>query len=314
MSVRSVLLTAYFRRYVKPLAVGRSFDDILAVSNSVADKPRRLPKNTRLEHLAVGNIPVERISGRRHGSRTAILYFHGGGYCTLSAKAFRHVTGQLAIQTGARVFAHDYRLAPLHPFPAAVEDSVTVYTWLLASGYPPGNIVAAGDSAGGGLALATLLMLRERQLPLPAGLALMSPWADLTQASPENRPNAERDPLLHCAMMNTVAPRYHGDVPAEDPFVSPVYADFTGFPPTFIHAGSTEILLSDAEKLAAGMREAGVAVTLRVWKNMPHVWHTLDILPEAGRGVREIAAFCRTCLDAPGTRRDSSPTADGAIS
>lgn len=292
MSVQAILLNAYFRRFVKMPSAWRSFTETVDIANRVADKPRQLPKGARLTSVAVNGVNAEWIGFADSDARKTILYFHGGGYCILSSAAFRHLTGRLAARAGAQVLAHDYRLAPAHPFPAAVNDSIAVYTWLLENGRRPDDVVFVGDSAGGGLAVATLVSMRDQKIPQPAGAALISPWADLTPCGPENRPNAEADPLIHWSVLNTMAPEYYGTASPEDPHVSPVFADMSGLPPLFIHVGSTEILRHDAELLARGVDKVGGDVTLSVWKNMPHVWHTLDILPEAKAGVQEVAEFC----------------------
>jgi acetyl esterase/lipase len=303
MSLQSVLLNAYFRRFVKAKSAGRPVDELIELTNRVADRQRRLPRHISLDQFQMAGVDAEWIDAKRGSRDKVVLYTHGGGYCTLTARAFRHLSWRLADLTKARVLAYDYRLAPAHPFPAALDDAVAVYLWLLDQKISPDNIVLAGDSAGGGLTMAMLMVLRDRGAPLPAAAALMSPWADLTQATAENRPNLALDPLLHHSVLNSLAPLYYAGASPTDPLVSPVFGDLSGLPPIFIHAGSTEILLSDAQKLAAGIKAAGGSVELRVWPDMPHVWHTIDLLPESRAGIREVAVFLKAHLRPKGAAR-----------
>jgi acetyl esterase/lipase len=296
MSLRSVLLNAYFRRFVKARSAGRPVDELIELTNRVADRQRRLPRHIGLERLQVAGVDAEWIDAEGGDREKVVLYTHGGGYCTLTARAFRHLSWRLADLTKARVFAYDYRLAPAHPYPAALDDAVAVYLWLLDQNISPDRIVLAGDSAGGGLTMAMLMVLRDRGVRLPAAAALMSPWADLSPATAENRPNLARDPLLHHSVLNSLAPLYYASASPTDPLVSPVFGDLSGLPPIFIHAGSTEILLSDARKLATGIERAGGTVDLRIWPDMPHVWHTIDLIPESRAGIREVAAFLNAHL------------------
>ena len=227
-----------------------------------------------------------------------LLYFHGGGYRIGSALAWRAYGSHLARACSARVLLADYRLAPEYPFPAAVEDAVAAYAWLAETGAPPERIVLAGDSAGGGLAAAALIEIRRRGLPRPAGAALLSPWADLTNRAETFRTRADADELFSLRQAREAAELYlQGRDPA-DPLASPVFADWSGAPPLLVHAGDAEVLLDDARLLAERARAAGVDVRLRVWPERPHVWHlSYPAFPEAVEAVEEVAAFVAEATD-----------------
>ena len=198
-----------------------------------------------------------------------------------------------------RVLNVDYRLAPEHPHPAGVDDAVTVYRWLLASGLAPGRIVIAGDSAGGGLAAATLVALRDRGEPAPAGGALISPWADLTMTADSYRTRAELDPMVSHEGLVPSAEAYLAGTDPKDPTVSAVFADLTGLPPLVIHVGDHEVLLDDSVLLAERARAAGVEVELWVAPEMIHVWHAFaGLVPEGQEALERLAAWIRARLAA----------------
>lgn len=221
-----------------------------------------------------------------------IFYLHGGGYYFCSPATHRAITFGLASRAAATVFALDYRLAPEHPFPAALDDSVAAYRALLAAGTDPGSIVIAGDSAGGGLALATLVALRDAGERLPAGAVLFSPWADLSASGDSIVSNHGQDPMFAGPSIAKAAKLYLGDTPPTHPLASPVYADLRGLPPLFVQVGSTEVLLDDSVRIAGNARAAGVPTHLRVWPRMPHVWQIFaPFLPEARRALSEAADF-----------------------
>jgi acetyl esterase/lipase len=241
-------------------------------------------------------VGLERAGGERD---PVLLYFHGGGYRIGSAHAWRAYASRLAAGCRLRVWLVDYRLAPEHPFPAALEDALRAYRWLLAQGETPARIVLGGDSAGGGLAAAALVALARERLPLPAGAACLSPWADLTNRGASYRTRAHTDKLFGHKQAEEAAALYLAGHPASDPLASPVFADWTGMPPLLIHAGDLEVLLDDARALAERARAAGVDVHLSVYPEMPHVWHlAYPAFPEAVQAIDELAAFVRGCVSA----------------
>ncbi|MEW5940449.1 MAG: alpha/beta hydrolase, partial [Chloroflexota bacterium] len=188
----------------------------------------------------------------------------------------------------------EYRLAPEHPFPAALEDSLKAYRWLLEQGYQPANIVIAGDSAGGGLSVATALALRDNHEPLPAAIICISPWADLTHSGQSHLANAESEAVLDTKLLKEWALCYADQARLGDPLVSPVFADLRGLPPLLIQVGDEEILLDDSRMLADKARADGVDVSLRIWKGMWHVWHSMGgLIPESRLAFEEMGRFVR---------------------
>jgi len=196
-----------------------------------------------------------------------------------------------------RVFAADYRLAPEHPFPAAVEDALAVYRGMVAAGVVMRSFAIAGDSAGGGLALATLLAAKAEGLPMPACALLFSPWTDLAGTGASLVENRERDPMLVSDRLREGGEVYLNGADPTNPFASPLYGALAGLPPILIQVGAGEILRDDSTRLAARAREAGVRVELKIWERMPHVWQiSHGFLPEARRALDEAAAFAKACF------------------
>ena len=228
---------------------------------------------------------------RRDGERT-VLYLHGGGYCWGSWGTHASLVTRLAVAGGAVVYAPNYRLAPEHPHPAAIEDALAAYEWLLAQGASPDTLSIAGDSAGGGLALATTVAIRDRGLPLPASIVLISPWTDLRGDSRSMRDKASLDPMLSPSVARSCSAAYRGGREPDDPACSPLFAGHTGLPPMLIHMGTDEILLDDSTRLAERCRQAGVDVTLKVFEGL---WHDFQIhaglLEQADEAIAEIASF-----------------------
>jgi acetyl esterase/lipase len=222
----------------------------------------------------------------------AVLYVHGGGFVSCSPATYRPVTASLARLTRRRVFAVDYRLAPEHRFPAALDDVAAAYRWLLDSGVPASSVAVDGDSAGGGLVLALLQRLRDEGAPLPACAVCVSPWADLAGNGATWTTNAERDAMFHPDNTAEFAAAYLGGASPLDPRASPVYGDFAGLPPLLLQVGSTEILLDDAARAHERALAAGVASRIEVLDDTPHGWHMLDgLVPEATATLRGGAAF-----------------------
>lgn len=287
-SLRARIITRAVRRFVKPRSL--HLPDIQAIRELVARFVLPPPFRTRVEADVVGRVPGEWLLGRDEGAGM-LLYLHGGAYAVCSPATHRQVTGAFA-RRRFRVFAPDYRLAPEHPYPAALDDVVAVYKGLLALGLSPMDIAVAGESAGGGLALALLVRLRDEGVALPAAAALFSPWADLSLAGETLRANDARDPMFHGLHAAWVAKLYLGEADPCDPHISPVYADLTGLPPLLVHVGETELLLDDARRIAARAREADVEVSLEIWPDVVHGWQLLPaILPEARRSIDRAAAF-----------------------
>jgi acetyl esterase/lipase len=243
----------------------------------------------RFEPAAIGGVPAEWSLAPGSDPAGALLYFHGGGYCSGSIRSHRRMVAEAGRAAGLRTLALGYRLAPEHPFPAALDDAVAAYGFLLDQGIRPERIVVGGDSAGGGLTLALLVHLRGAGRPPPRGAWLVSPWVDLAMTGATLTTKAEVDPLIHAAYLHELATAYLGGVDPRDQRVSPLYADLRGLPPLLVQVGSAETLLDDAVRLAGRAGEADVAVRLEVWPGMIHAWPLWAARLADGR--RALAAF-----------------------
>jgi epsilon-lactone hydrolase len=247
----------------------------------------------RCERVSAGGVDGEWISPADAPEDKAILYFHGGGFRVGSVASHRDLIAQIALTSGCRVLAINYRLAPEHRFPAALDDALAAYSWMLDRALKSGNVAFAGDSAGGNLVLAAMLVLRERRLPLPVSAVLMSPWTDLAATGVSYVSRAEADPIHQRPMILALAKHYLGGQGDPcDPLVSPLYADLAGLPPLLIQVGDRETALDDSVMLAEKARAAGVEVNLEVWDRMIHVFQMFGAeLPEAHRAIASIAGF-----------------------
>lgn len=307
MSWQSALACWYLRRQFRP-ATQRTEINVEAARALTAKRAwsPKVPAGWRLrEQYGEGERLrgewLEPVSGNSGDSATAgaaatptILYLHGGGYYFCSPRSHRSLVFGLATRLHAPAFSLDYRLAPETRFPGALDDVLAAYRQLLASGIPAKSIVISGDSAGGGLALATLVALRDAGDSLPAGAVLFSPWTDLGASGASIRINDGADPMFSGPAIGRAAKLYLGDTPATHPYASPVYADLHGLPPLLIQVGSTEVLLDDSRRVAENARTEGVSIDLQVWPNMPHVWQIFaPFIPEARRALDDAAAFVR---------------------
>lgn len=234
-----------------------------------------------------GGVPAEWTIPVGIEPQGTILYFHGGGYFQGSIATHRRLVAALSLSAGARGLSVDYRLAPEHPFPAAVDDAVMAYRWLISEGGEvPGRVVVAGDSAGGGLTFATLVALRDRGDPLPAGGFGISPWTDLAATGESITTRRRHDPVIDPSSIDTMVRRYLPGGDPHQPLVSPLYADLEGLPPLLIHVGGAEVLYDDAVRMADAARRAGVKVDFADWAEAFHVWHMLaGLVPEADEAV-----------------------------
>ena len=258
------------------------------------------PADATLEPVDAGGVPAEFVAAPGADPAATILYLHGGGYAIGSAATHRSLAYNLSAASGARALTVDYRLAPEHAYPAAVEDATAAYRWLLQHGGTPARTVIAGDSAGGGLAVATLLNLRGgRAAPLPAGGFCISPWTDLAGTGASIKTNATRDPMVEEARLHRYAGLYANGADLREPLASPLYGELAGLPPLLIHVGSSEILLDDAIRLAERAQAADVDVELEVAPNMVHIWHLFA--PMLGEGRAAVARAGRWIRDRVGT-------------
>ena len=239
-----------------------------------------------------GGVAAEWVIPPRAGPDLVILYLHGGSYNSGSIQSHRPLAANIANSALARALIIDYRLAPENPFPAAVEDALIAYRWLLSNGHPPGQVIVVGDSAGGGLALASLVSLRDQGEPLPLACVCLSPWTDLTCEGESWSSNLKKDILLIPNQLKQSALLYLAGADPFNPLASPLYADLNDLPPLLIQVGSEELILSDATGLAEHAQSAGVAVTLEIWDGMQHEWHfTASLVPEARHAIASIGVF-----------------------
>jgi acetyl esterase/lipase len=249
-------------------------------------------RDVKCEPIRIGALGAEWIDPPGVASDRVILYLHGGGYVMGSINTHRATVARIARASKARGLALEYRLGPEHKFPAAVEDAVAAYQWLLAQGYQPNKIVIAGDSAGGGLTLAALLSIRDQKLPMAAAGVAISPWADLEGTGDSIKTRAHRDPMVGGSGLGGMAKNYVGDQDPKHPLASPIHADFRGLPPLLIQVGDAETLLDDSTRVAKRAKEHGVTVDLEVWDDMIHVWHAFaKILPEGQQAIDKIGRF-----------------------
>lgn len=295
--ISSILLAAI--RSFRPLLNNLSLEmerlgqDILAEQDT-----KHLPENMVVASDTVGELRAEWFHTLGAPDDEALLYYHGGAYMAGSIISNRPLAVDFAKCTGKNVFSFEYRLAPENPYPAALEDGLLAYRYLLELGLSPSKIVFVGESAGGGLEIATAMKAREEGLPLPAGIVALSPWVDLTLRGESYTSKVDDDPLIQRNKLLRAVMFYAYKQRLTNPYISPIYGDFTSFPPTLIHVGTNELLLSDARSLNAAMKSDGVDVTLDEWEGMWHVWQIFD-LPESRAAMEDIAKFIRACLDKP---------------
>jgi epsilon-lactone hydrolase len=256
-----------------------------------------LPEGTQLEPVLANDVPCEWtwVPGAREDR--VLLYLHGGGYTIGSVRTHRGLVANLSSAAGVRCLSVDYRLAPEHPHPAAVEDATTAYRWLLAQGMAPERLAVAGDSAGGGLTAATLVALRDAGDPLPAAGVLLSPWTDMEGSGASMEARADQDPMVNKPGLLKMAAAYLGGLDPRAPLASPLYADLAGLPPLLVQVGTAETLLDDSTRFAERAKSAGVDVTLEEWDEMIHVFQAFaPLLPEAQQAIAKIGAFLKSHL------------------
>ena len=251
-----------------------------------------LPEGAQQRAETIAGVPCEWQSVDGAKDDAVLLYFHGGGYVIGSVNTHRGLVTGFSGASGITGLSVDYRLAPENPFPAAVEDAVSVYHALLEQGRDPSKIAIGGDSAGGGLSLALLLAARERGLPQPACAALLSPWSDLRIVAKAYESRKDSDPMVRKDGISAMAAHYLGDTDPTNPLASPILADLSGLAPMMIHVGDREVLLDDSVDLAARAEEAGVEVSLKVWPDMIHVFQAFyPMVEEARQSIAEMGAF-----------------------
>jgi phosphinothricin tripeptide acetyl hydrolase len=293
VSIRAGLVSIFLRRTLKKQMA--TFVDPAEVRQSPSLPGGGIPKNIEVTEVDAAGVPAEWVSPENPTG--TLFYLHGGGYVFGGPDSHRDIACRLAVATGLRVLLLDYRLAPEHPFPAALDDSVAAYHWLLESGVEPDQLAIAGDSAGGGLSVATMVRLKALGRPLPKAAVLISPWADLAATGESVQANAAADAMISPEALDRFATLYLGEHDRKDEFASPLYADLSALPPTLVLVGSHEVLRSDSDRLVDGIRGAGGRADLSVWPKMPHVFPILaGIIPEGRKAIAEMAAFLTISL------------------
>ncbi len=263
-----------------------------------ADFFGKLPKGFTLEPFNIGDLPAEWMLPPGAEKKRAILYFHGGGLVVGSIHAHRGIVAKFVKGSGVEALLFDYGLAPEHPYPEGLNDSVAAYRYLLDSGIDPSRIIFMGDSGGGNLVFATMLAAKEKNLPMPGGAVALSPWTDLTNSGDSWTTNAEADTLCWKEAQTVFGKYYAGDNDMKDPLISPLFGDLSGFPPLLIFAGGDETMRDDSTRLAARAEAAGVNVTLHVGEGLFHCYPACaPLFPEATKAMEEICTFIKEHTD-----------------
>ena len=300
MSLQASLLKIMFRYAIAYFAsTNPSVEDWRVMFEKFAGYIK-LPSDVHTQPVSAGSVPAEWIDTPGISDHQVDIHLHGGAYYMGSINSYRDFVARIGRAAGMRSLVIDYRLAPENPYPAALEDATSAYRWLLAEGYDPAKIIISGDSAGGGLALSTLVSLRDAGDPLPAGAVCLSPWTDLALTGDSIKTKEKADPINKLSFLEFSGPLYAGEYDLTDPLISPLYADFHGLPPLLVQVGTEEVLLDDSTRLAERARAAGVDVTLEVWKGMVHVFQSnARIVPEACQALEKIGLFMRQQIGIP---------------
>lgn len=267
----------------------------LGSAMSRAEKSSTLPNNASSVVETINAVPCEWVTvGDSAQSKQVVMYFHGGAFMVGSPSSHRDLAWRLSQSSGMKVLVVDYRLTPEHIFPAPLDDAIAVYEWLLNNGYENSDIAFAGDSAGGNMTLSVMLAAKDKSLPLPAAGICISPWADLTHSGDSIESNKNRDPMLPVNVLADAAKVYAGEVDLADPKVSPIFGDFSGFPPLMVFCGSTEILLSDALRITEQAKQAAVEVDYKAWHKQAHAFPAMaQFIPEARQAILDMGSFLK---------------------
>lgn len=275
---------------VAPKFVGATLEDQRAALDEMGSQAD-LPAGLMVGRSSLAGVTLEHLTPAIR-ERRVVLYVHGGGFAMGSCESHRALASRIGMACRARVVVPEYRLAPEHPFPAGLDDLVAVYRALLSTGTPAEQIIVVGDSAGGGLAVSTMLRARDAGLPMPRALVLLSPWLDLTCSGESMRTRADIDPWLNPSMCEAIREAYLAGTDPAHPLASPLAADLAGLPPMLIQVGDQEILLSDAERMFERARAEGIEVELEAYANLWHVWHMFaPMLPDAVEAIERVGAY-----------------------
>ncbi len=283
-----------FKGRLRPevISTQTSLSDLREEVKRSAEKMSKVPPGVQILPAMCNAVKGEWVVPEGSNPEQVILYFHGSGFVMGTSKDHRGLVGNFTARCGVKALVFDYSLAPEKPYPAATQDSIAVYSWLLEQGYLPGNILFAGDSAGACIAFSTLLMLKDRRVILPKAVVAISPCTDLSRSGESHITKAKCDPATPPGANETYMNYYIGDGDPLDPYMSPLFGDLEGLPPVMIHVGEYETLLDDSLRFAQKMKRAGGSVRLRVWDGMFHCFPLLaPLFPEATRAMDEIGEF-----------------------
>lgn len=289
-SLQHTLLSLYLR--ILKRKQSKSSEPVKLRRKLINDVAKRfkLPQGLKIERLSANGVPVEWMSFEAPRDRI-IMYLHGGAYVAGSLQSHRHLVSSLSMAANAEAMAVDYRLAPEHPFPAALDDALSAYLWLIKK-HSSEKVIIAGDSAGGGLAVALIAKLLEDKLALPRAAVLLAPWVDLTGLSPTISSVGKRDVILSEGMLTSSAKMYAHTYPLDQPYISPINSQLSGFPKTLIQVGTKDMLLNDSRVLSEQLKQLGSQVVYEEWKGAMHVWHFFTyLLPESKRAINSIGKF-----------------------
>ncbi|MCI5918109.1 MAG: alpha/beta hydrolase [Roseburia sp.] len=299
-SIRGKVVRDLIAHVTNDNLIGRKFKNG-EIRKNLVEPPWKCPDCFTMTKIELPNFTMELLESKENPNQEKIiLQLHGGGYIGAMRNAYRTFAGLYnEVSKGMSVLTIDYRVAPEHPYPAALEDAVAAYQWLLEQGYFGYQIILAGDSAGGGLAMALCHYLNDHKMPLPCGIVAMSPWTDLLASGESYETNFEKDPLFGNTRDSLIYNKdYVGDHDPMDSYISPLYGDFRGFPPMLIQVGSYEMLLSDSVSVAAKAREQGVKVRLSIYEGMFHIFQmAMLLLPESKKAWVEIGKFIEVLLN-----------------
>jgi len=287
-SWQAYVFSTLLKYTLKPKLRGQR--DVTRIRRLLIPKPSPLPPGVRVTPDEVGGLPGEWCESN-DSSRGLLLYVHGGGFIACSCETHRPIPAYFA-KLGFRVFCPNYRLAPDHPFPAAIHDLIQVFLAMAGSGDPPIPVSLAGDSAGGSLAVSLMLSLRDAARPMPKAAALFSPWTDLACTGQSLQYNAQKCAMFYPDDLRACAETYLAGTPPTDALASPVYANLTKLPPLLIHVAADELMLDDSTRLAENARHDGVHALLKIWPVVPHAFQIMNAsLPEARQSMQEAAVF-----------------------
>lgn len=298
ISLRARLVRMMSKQYFKRITPDTDVAELRKTWDELTSNLKMAP-GVRRREATVGDIPCEWLVPDKCDEAPVILYLHGGIYMLGSANTHRRMVSFIARAAGMRALIPNYRLAPEHPFPAAIEDATLIFRKLLEQGMAPARTAIAGDSAGGGLTMATLLSLKNSGDPLPAAGVLLSPWVDLAAKGESLKTRAGVDPWFDPDNMPEMVRRYCGNRDPKAPLISPLYGDLSGLPPLLIQVGDHEILLSDSTRLAERVTQAGGKATLQVWPEMWHVFqYFIGQMPESAKAIADIGGFLKKTVAA----------------